>query len=146
MPTCRNCHSRLNKFDKDICPVCGCKNPFMGMPSDTIEITQEIGSIPDVREQYRPKKRKFAVILSLFVGFSGATFFYLGYYLSAILYLCMNIIIAGCLFLALYFGLAIDVYICLGVCIGILYLVNIVLAGIFIYRKDIKDSRGELLK
>ena len=42
MPTCRECHSRISKFDKDICPVCGAKNPLDGVTSDTIEITHEI--------------------------------------------------------------------------------------------------------
>ena len=42
MPSCRNCGARLSKFDKDICPVCGAKNPLEGVSSETIDITSQI--------------------------------------------------------------------------------------------------------
>ena len=39
MPNCRNCGARITKFDKDICPVCGTKNPLQGVGSETMEVT-----------------------------------------------------------------------------------------------------------
>ena len=42
MPNCRNCGARLSKFDTDLCPVCGIKNPLEGTSSETVEITSQI--------------------------------------------------------------------------------------------------------
>ena len=42
MPYCKNCGSRITKFDKEICPVCGEKKPLDGAVSDTVEITTEL--------------------------------------------------------------------------------------------------------
>ena len=42
MPYCKNCGSRITKFDNDICPICGAKNPLEGVTSDTVEITSEL--------------------------------------------------------------------------------------------------------
>ena len=40
MPNCRNCGARITKFDKDICPVCGQKNPLMGVDVvKSVEVT-----------------------------------------------------------------------------------------------------------
>ena len=42
MPYCRNCRARITKFEKDICPVCGTRNPLDGANSDTVEITSQL--------------------------------------------------------------------------------------------------------
>ena len=48
MPKCRNCGTRLTKFDIDICPVCGTKDPLKGVSSDTLEVTSEISLDADI--------------------------------------------------------------------------------------------------
>ena len=42
MPICRNCGARIEKFNKDICPICGEKKPLEGVNSETVEITGQI--------------------------------------------------------------------------------------------------------
>ena len=146
MPSCRNCHSRLTRFDKDICPVCGCKEPFLGMSTETNEITQEISSINDSNIQYEAKKRNFAVFLSVIGGFFGLPFYYLGFFMSGIIYLLISIICAGAIFLIMYFGGHLDLLISLCVPIGLLFLSNIVLAFVIGLNKNLKDRHREFLK
>lgn len=146
MPSCRNCHSRLTRFDKDVCPVCGCKDPFLGVSMETNEITQEIDSLKDENVMYRPKKRGVAVFLTLLAGFFGVSFFYLKYIMTGILYSIACLICAGILFVILFFltdiGLLLDIIIP----VIVLYVSNIIL-GIFIgFNKNFKDGRGEFLR
>ena len=57
MPNCRNCGSRLSKFDKDICPVCGFKHPLDGVSSETQEVTSEISFYKGELKTSKVRKR-----------------------------------------------------------------------------------------
>ena len=83
MPKCKNCGARLSKLDNDICPVCGEKNPLLGVSSETVEITSQLDIQSDEFKDYHPKKRFVAFILSTCLGFTGAPFFYLHFSLKA---------------------------------------------------------------
>ena len=63
MPNCRNCGTRLTKFEKDLCPICGCKNPLEGVSSETIEITSQIGGISEELKDYHQKSRSICFLL-----------------------------------------------------------------------------------
>ena len=77
MPNCRNCGARISKFDKDICPVCGTKNPLDGVSSETVEITSQIDLNNFVEGQKVVCRRKKMLILFLACGFTASQFFYL---------------------------------------------------------------------
>ena len=75
MPVCKNCNSRIDKFNKDRCPICGVERPFEGVSSDTVEVTSRIDS-GDVKIDYHPRKRKtlltlFALCGLFFCKFAG---------------------------------------------------------------------------
>ena len=59
MPNCRNCGARLSKFDTDLCPVCGIKNPLEGISSETVEITSQIDlALPEPFARLRDSRAK----------------------------------------------------------------------------------------
>ena len=77
MPNCRNCGARITKFDKDICPVCGTKNPLQGVGSETMEVTGQIDLNGFAEGQKVICRRKKLLLYFLALGFTGAPFFYL---------------------------------------------------------------------
>lgn len=144
MPNCRNCNTRLTKFEKDICPVCGCKNPLEGMTSETIEITAEINSVKDEITDYHQKSRTVCFILSLLFGWTGAVYFYLRKTSKAIIWILLNLALFGGLFAAFYlFDLGWLAYV---LPIIIVYIFNIAMAFRFFYANDYRDGQGNFLK
>ena len=145
MPTCRNCGARLSKFDNDICPVCGTEKPLEGVNSETIEITSQV-DISGFKEGQRiVRRRKTMLMLALFLGWTGAPFFYIKKVKLALFWTAFNLIILGSLFALFYF--VVNMYIVLAITLPIVfvYLYNIG-CGIFFYRiKDLKDGEGEFV-
>lgn len=143
MPNCRNCGARLNKFDKDCCPVCGTKNPLEGVDSDTVEFTSQI-SIKGYEEKINVKRRWIAVLLSFFLGLFGIQFLYLKKYKMAAIWLMANVAVFSALFFILLFtvGWLIALIVSLSVC----YLANIIYGIYLIIVPSLKDGSGELVK
>ena len=146
MPVCRNCGSRLSKFDKDICPICGIKNPLDGVSSDTVEITAEIASVKSEIKNYQPKSRGIAFVLSLFIGWTGAPYFYLKYMMNGLIWMIINLGVAFGFFALFYFLISLELLISIVIPIGIVYLLNLCLGLFFLYHHDLKDGRGEFLR
>ena len=70
MPNCRNCGARLSKFDTDLCPVCGIKNPLEGTSSETVEITSQI-DLSEMKEGQKVLRRRKKFIAYFFtLGFT----------------------------------------------------------------------------
>ena len=146
MPKCRNCGARLSKLDKDICPVCGFKNPLEGVNSETIEITSQLTIDSEEFETYKPCTKAAALAFFMTLGFTGAPLFYLNYFHLAIIWAFVNIgiLIGGVGSLLAFLS---PVGILWGYLIMLLacYVLNI-LAGVVVYFKpNMKDGRGEFL-
>jgi len=146
MPKCRNCGARLNKLDKDICPVCGCQNPLAGVTSETVEITSQFMMGTEEFETYRPCTKSTALVLFATIGWTGAGLFYLSYFHFAIIWAVINIaVLIGGIGSLLAFltpvGIVWGYLIMLLAC----YLINIAV-GVAVYLKpNFKDGRGEFL-
>ena len=145
MPNCRNCGARISKFDKDICPVCGTKNPLEGVSSETVEITSQIDLNNFVEGQKVVCRRKKLLVLFLACGFTAAPFFYLKKKKFAIVWLIINLLIIGGLF-ALLFMLP-NVHIALAIILPILatYVINSIMGAIYYFLPDLKDGNGEFV-
>ena len=144
MPNCRNCGARISKFDKDICPVCGTKNPLEGVSSETVEITSQIDLNSFVEGQKVVRRRKTLLVLFLACGFTAAQFFYLKKKKFAILWLIINIaMMVGVYFLIsmLHTPLAV----CIIVSILSTYVVNSIMGAIYYFLPDLKDGEGEFV-
>lgn len=146
MPNCKNCGARITKFDKDICPVCGCKRPLDGMESHTVEVTSQIDINSKEFSDYKPRKRKVAFLLCFFFGFLGAPFFYIGKIKTALISLFFNLILVTIIALIFKFSFKFDFLVSLlGFGLGVSYLLNFSFSFYFLFKNDLKDNHGIFL-
>ncbi len=144
MPNCKNCGARISKFDKDICPVCGTKNPLEGVSSETVEITSQIDLNNFVEGQKVVCRRKKMLILFLACGFTASQFFYLKRKKFAILWLIINLLlIGGFFFLLSMIQMPLPVVIILSILSS--YVLNGVVGAIYYFLPDLKDGEGEFV-
>lgn len=143
MPVCKNCKSRIDKFSKDRCPICGVENPFDGMNSETIEVTTSV-DVED-RKNYHPRKKKTALILFILLGFFGVPFFYLHEYKKGSLYCALNLLAIGVM--TFVFGFYVEIPYLYSALIGvaIMLIINTVFGIIFYLKPNMKDGRGEFI-
>ena len=146
MPTCRNCGARISKTnDRDICPVCGTKNPLQGVSSDTMEVTSQIDLNNFVEGQKVVRRRKTLLILFLALGFTGAPFFYLKKKGNGIVWLILNLVILGGLFALFYFLLHLHLALTIILPILVVYSISGVIGAIYNFLPDLKDGEGEFV-
>ena len=145
MPNCRNCGARISKFDKDICPVCGTKNPLEGVASETVEITSQIDLNNFVEGQKVVRRRKTLLILFIACGFTAAQFFYLKKKKFAILWLILNLVFIGGLFFLLSMFPGIHIIAAIIIPIVLTYVINSVMGAIYYFLPDLKDGEGEFV-
>ena len=145
MPSCRNCGARLTKFDKDICPVCGTKDPLRGTSSETVEITSQIDLSAMKEGQKVVRRRKTMVILFYAAGFTGSAFFYIKKKVMALIWLLANLAFIAGLFAVFYF--VANLHIALAIILPFLsvYFINAIVATIYYFLPDIKDGEGEFI-
>ena len=145
MPLCKNCGSRISKFDKDICPICGTRNPLEGVTSETIEITSEIQLGNSEFKNYHFTNRKVACLLFATLGIFGLGFYYAKFKRIALYWLIANLIIIG------GFGSLFAFVTPLGILWGYLiplivaYVINIGVGLYFLFKGNIKDGSGEFM-
>lgn len=144
MPNCKNCGARISKFDKDICPVCGTKNPLEGVSSETVEITSQIDLNNFVEGQRVVCRRKKMLILFLACGFTAAQFFYLKRKKFAILWLIINLLLMSITFFLISM-VQIPLPICIIISILITYILNSIMGAIYYFLPDLKDGEGEFV-
>jgi len=145
MPVCKNCGARLEKFHKDMCPVCGQLDPFSDTDSETNEYTQSILVNDGTLKGYKPKNRINAFFFSLFLGIFGAPFFYVKRKGIAIITLIVSLLVLGGIFALGYFLCHFDLVISILLPIIIALIFNIVLGLYFLYFHDLKDGDGNLM-
>lgn len=144
MPKCKNCGARIEKFNKDLCPVCGFKHPLEDVESDTIEITSEISNLPDYINVVKSKKT--AMLLFSLLGFTGAPFFYLKFNKKAVVYMLIHLAFIGLFGLLLFKTTKLEV---LGFLVSFLISIfsSIIFGAIYLFtRSSIKDGNGDFIK
>ena len=145
MPNCRNCGARLSKFDTDICPVCGVKNPLQGISSETIEVTSQI-DLSEMKEGQRVKRRRKKMMMFFFtLGFTGSPFFYIKRYILGLIWLVCNLAVIGGLFALFYAAVHAHIAVAIIVPILIVYVINCAVGVVFNFLPDIKDGEGEFI-
>ena len=145
MPNCRNCGARLSKFDTDLCPVCGIKNPLEGISSETVEITSQI-DLSDMKEGQRVvRRRKTLTLLFYTLGFTGAPFFYIKKAILGLIWLFSNLVVIGGLFALFYAVIKAHPAVAIAVPIIIAYVINIIVGVIYNFLPNIKDGEGEFI-
>ena len=146
MPKCKNCGTRLSKFDKDMCPVCGEKNPFEGVSSETIEITSNLDINKEEFASYHPTKRIVAFVLFALLGFLGVGFFYTKYKKVGLIWLISNLCFIAGLLLILLYAAKMEVVWSILIPLFVVYGINLFTGFFFLVKKDLKDGNGEFLR
>ena len=144
MPNCKNCHSRISKFDKDFCPICGAERPLEGASFDTNDITKEISLLGETKE-VKIKRKTICIIFSFIFGFLGLPFFYLGYKKQGFIVLGSSLGVFGVALLILFLITHSWLWAILIPAI-IMLIVNIAIGICFILRQNLKTKNGELVK
>ena len=144
MPVCKNCHSRIDKFNKDRCPICGVENPFEGVSSDTVEITTQIDTV-NIKTNYHPRKKSVLLALFITLGIFGVPFFYIFKKKVGVIYALCNIVLLGGLIAILVNCTPLNHGVSISVPL-ILFIFFNVLVGLYYYNKpNLKDGRGVFL-
>lgn len=144
MPKCKNCNSRIDRFNKDRCPICGVEFPFDGMNSDTIEITTNI-DVDSVETDYRPCRRKELFLFFCLLGIFGAPYFYLKKVKQGVIQLISNLILIGLMSFLLAYFTPLDTVSSVLIGVGSMYLLNIVFGAIVIAQPNLKDGNGQFV-
>lgn len=145
MPICKNCGARIEKFNKDICPICGFKNPLDGATSDTVEITSQINMHNEVSE-YKPKKRKVFIGLT-FLSFLGINFFYIKRKNIGLLLLLANVLLIGGIFSLIAFAFKGNMFLAFIIPFMLFYIVDVAMSFVlFNLIFNHKDGNGNFLR
>ena len=95
MPRCQYCDRNIEKFETDICPYCGQKNPI---PPNykTMDFTKNIAKIDgkDIA-LYKSKSQTVYALLCLFLGFLGAHNWYIKKPTLAAVDISITIVVLG---------------------------------------------------
>ena len=146
MPYCKNCGSRITKFDKDICPVCGAVKPLEGSHSDTVEITSELDfHNKETRGEYEPHFKLNTFIYFTFLGWTGAGFFYLKFKKLGWVWLAANLVLLGGLTTIFIFTISPKSWITYVAPVAVIYLINIGIALYYLFKDNVRDGNGEFI-
>lgn len=146
MPKCKNCGSRITRFDKDICPICGEKNPLEGVSSETIEITSNLDLSEAELKEFKPTTKFRAFLFFSFLGWTGAPLFYLNYYYQALIWLFLNLSFIGGIGSVFAFIVKMGFPWGYLVALAIIYVINIGVGLFTFFKHNLKDGRGEFLR
>lgn len=145
MPKCKNCNSRIERFNKDRCPICGVTFPFEGMSSDTVEITTNIDVDSVAPSDYRPCRKKDLLMFFCLLGVFGAPYFYLRKPKAGLFQLITNMILIGLMSFLLFYFSSLGIGYAILISIGSLYLLNIIFGFIVVAQPNLKDGKGEFV-
>lgn len=145
MPKCKNCNSRIDRFNKDRCPICGVTFPFEGMNSDTIEITTNIDIDSVDQDYYRPCRKKELFLFFALLGIFGAPFFYLKKKKEGFIQLISNVIVIGIMSFLLAYLTPLTILYSILIAIGSMYLLNVIFGLIVVSRPNLKDGNDQFV-
>ncbi len=144
MPICKNCKKRIDRFNKDRCPICGVEKPFEGMSSDTVEITTNI-DVDSVGSDYHPCNKKKILMLFCLCGLTGIPFFYIHKKVLGFIEIACSLSIIVLISLLLWHFTAIPSAVCGLIGIATVYVINIVIGLVFYNTPNLKDGNGEFI-
>lgn len=141
MLICKNCGEKLTKFNKEICPYCGCKKPLSNSIQET-DTTKAIQALGDEKIVIKHKSLILFLILTCFLGIFGVEFLYLKKIKEFIISLTLNLFVYFLLFILFYF-LNLNSYIVIFIPFLIVFIINCFF-GIFLFfnKSILKDSNG----
>ncbi len=145
MLKCKNCGEKLTKFNKEICPYCGCKDPLSESIAET-DTTKAVSYVNEEEVKINQKSFKTFLLLTYFLGIFGAQYLYLNKIKEFIFTSIANLIIYICVFF-ICFASKVDTWAMILVPLIVLYILSIGYGLFLTFRKSIvKDNNGVSLK
>lgn len=146
MLKCKNCGARLTKFNKEICPYCGCKKPIEHYVEDSC-VTQSIDQVYFEDKNFKQHSLNIYYVLSMFLSIFSADLFYIGRIKLGLIRLGINIAFYLALFLTIYFSDNALLILSVLLPFGILYFVYLVFGIVkLVIKKSPFDEKGVTLK
>ena len=145
MLKCKNCGEKLTKFNKEICPYCGCQKPLSESIAET-DTTKAVSYVKEEEIKINQKSFKTFLLLTYFLGLFGVEYVYLNKIKEFIFTLIANLAIYICVFF-ICFACKMDVWAIILIPFIILYILSIGY-GLFLTSKKavVKDNNGVPLK
>ena len=145
MPRCKYCHEQISKFDNDVCPHCGEKNPIDDNYR-TMDVTGYVDRQSGDYKLYKSKKRQTAGLLCCFLGIFGVDAFYLGFTQKAVIRLCVDLLLYAGVSLLLLFAVKWNAALSFLLPFGVEFLAYLFYSLFYWKGEDLKDARGEFLR
>jgi hypothetical protein len=145
MPNCKHCGSRIEKFNKDMCPICGGTNPLENVTSETVEITSQFCTESFKDSEIKMRKRSIFLILSILLGFTGVHYFYI-YRRKAGLFTLIGSIALFSTLLVVLLLIKLKTIFAIFIPLLVVYLINIVISLIFTLTYKFKDGNGNIIR
>lgn len=148
MMRCKNCHEKLTRLDKDICPFCGTLKPLEGQEDVTEDMTKAFDSL-NLKEEYhevKAKSRLVTAILAMTLGVFGVHAFYLGKMKRGLINLIVSICFIAGIGSILFFSGALKNALAFLIPYFFLEIIMIVVGVIILKKRDEVDGNGEFLK
>ncbi len=147
MPKCKNCGEEITKFDKDICPYCGTKEPFDFASYETQDITQIFDVVEDnkTNETKVFHKRNIAFILCIIFGIFGLDDFYLGFIKRGLFRIIINILIFLLVSIPLFLLTKLS-YFSFLIGFSLIFIIYFAYSFYLLFNSNIKDKNGVFLK
>lgn len=145
MLKCKNCGEKLTKFNKEICPYCGCQNPLSESVAET-DTTRAVSYVNEDEIKINQKSFKTFLLLTYFLGIFGIEYVYLNKIKEFIFTLLANLAIYICVFF-ICFASKMDVWAIVLIPFIVLYVLSIGYGLFLTFGKAVvKDNNGVSLK
>ena len=145
MLKCKNCGEKLTKFNKEICPYCGCQNPLSESVAET-DTTRAVSYVNEGEIKINQKSFKIFLLLTYFLGIFGIEYVYINKIKEFIFTLIANLAIYICVFF-ICFASKMDVWAIIFVPFIVLYVLSIGYGLFLTFKKAVvKDNNGVSLK
>lgn len=143
---CRHCGENISRLDKDVCPFCGGLKPLEGAVDHTEDITKALEAVKiEKKDQVKPKLRIVAFLLEFFLGIFGADSFYLGKWIKGLIVIGITFVATGLGGLALWLAGLHNPFAFL-IPFFVVIVAHFIFSLNYVFRHDIKDSKGVFLK
>ena len=114
--------------------------------SDTVEITTELNvKDKNIGKIYKGHFRLDTFLWFLFLGWTGAGFFYLRFKKLGLIWLLCNLAVIGGLIALFGVMIGFDNWLSYVAPFAVVYLISIGVGVYFLVKKDIKDGNGEFI-
>lgn len=146
MPNCKHCGARIEKFNKDMCPICGGSSPLDGVISETVEITSQFDSTLLTDTDVKIKQKKIFMLLSIILGWFGAHFFYIYKIKKGLITLLFNLLLIITLFLLMNFVFKSCITLSIIIPIILTLIINCLTSLILIKSHNFRDGNGNIVR